>query len=284
MKIVVSLTFCACFCFVLCSCSDIQKEQKQHFENGNYAYNQKNYAVAADEYEAIVLSGSEAFEVYYNLGNTYFRKGDYPRAILNYERAARLNPRNEDNLNNLALANSKIQDRFEQMPELKIITFWKNITGIFSSAAWAFITVGFIALFLLSAFFYTLFPSYRVKRTSFYTGIVFLLLTGFSVAAAFSTYYRETEKTAIVMTRAVDLLSEPEADPNAFAGAGGDPALTSGGRANSASSPIVKTVIHAGTKLQILDQIGTYYKVQLPNGEKGWVAAPDVALVLPVGT
>jgi tetratricopeptide (TPR) repeat protein len=273
MKIVVSLTFCACFCFALCSCSDSQKEQKQHFENGNYAYSQKNYAVAADEYEAIILSGNEAFEVYYNLGNTYFRNGDYPRAILNYERAARLNPHDEDNLNNLALANSKIQDRFEQMPELKIITFWKNITSICSSSVWAFVVVGFIALFLVSIFFYMLFTSYAVKRTSFYSGIIFLLLIGFSLAAAFSAYGRETEKTAIVMTRAVDLLSEPEDAVS--------PASANSAGSTVTTGPAVKTVIHAGTKLQILDQIGTFYKVQLPNGEKGWVAAFNIALVLP---
>jgi tetratricopeptide (TPR) repeat protein len=245
------------------SCSDNQKEQQQHFEDGNYAYSQKNYEISADRYETIMQSGYEAFEVYYNLGNAYFRSGDYPRAILNYERAARLNPHDEDNLNNLALANSKIQDRFETMPELKIITFWKNITGAFYSTTWAFITVGFIALFLVCVFFYTLFPSYTIKRTSFYTGAVFLLLIGFSLAAALNAYGRETEKTAIVMTRATDLLSEPETNDT------------------STGNAAVKTVIHAGSKLLIIDRIGNYYKVQLPNGEKGWVATYDVALVLP---
>jgi tetratricopeptide (TPR) repeat protein len=270
--IIVFLTFC--------SCSNNQKEQ-QHFENGNYAYNQKNYAVAADQYEAITLSGSEAFEIYYNLGNTYFRKGDYPHAILNYERAARLSPNDEDNLNNLALANSKIQDRFETLPELKIITFWRNITNVFSSAAWAFITVGFIALFFVCAFFYALFSSYKIKRTSFYTGIVFLLLITFSLAAAFNAYHRETEKTAIVMTRAIDLLSEPETNLNTPAG-GGDPSVAANAVAGYPSGPTAKTIIHAGTKFKILDRIGNYYKVQLPNGEKGWVTASDIALVLPV--
>jgi hypothetical protein len=116
-------------------------------------------------------------------------------------------------------------------------------------------------------FFYTLFPSYTIKRTSFYTGILFLLLTGFSLAAALSVYGRETEETAIVMVRSTNLLSEPE---------------TGSYDSDSATAaPTAKTTVHAGSKLLIIDRIGNYYKVQLPNGEKGWIAAGDVALVLP---
>ncbi|MDR1974141.1 MAG: tetratricopeptide repeat protein [Bacteroidales bacterium] len=241
---------------LLHACSSNNQEQQENFNNGNYAYSEKNYATAIDRYEAIVQLGSEAFEMYYNLGNAYFRKGDYPRAILNYERAARFNPHDEDNINNLALANSKIQDRFEVMPEIKAVTLWKKFSYLFNSAAWAFITVGFLALLLVSLFFYVMYPSYTIKKTSFYTGIVFLFCMSLSLTATFSAYGRETEKSAIVMAFSTNLLSEPE------------------------SSSTAKTIIHAGSKLLLMDKIGSYYKVQLPNGEKGWVATSDIAPIL----
>jgi tetratricopeptide (TPR) repeat protein len=239
------------------SCKSGKSEQQQNFENGNYQYGEKNYAAAIKNYELITLSGQEAFEIYYNLGNSYFRAGDYPRAILNYERAVRLEPRNQDNLNNLALANSKIRDRFENMPELKIIRLWKNFSTVCSSAAWAFITVAFVALLFTSIFFYLMYSAYKTKRISFYAGLTALLCVGISVAAAFTEYNRENEDTAIVMAFSTDLLSAP--DP---------------------SQGTAKATIHAGSKINITDQANLYYRVRLPNGEKGFIFSGDVERVL----
>jgi tetratricopeptide (TPR) repeat protein len=238
------------------SCKSDKTEYQQNFENGNYQYGEKNYAAAIRNYEQITLSGQEAFEVYYNLGNSYFRAGDYPHAVINYERATRLKPRNQDNLNNLALANSKIRDRFEDMPELKIIKLWKNFSTLCSSAAWAFITIAFVALLFTSIFFYMMYSAYKTKRISFYAGLVALLCMGISVAAAFTEYNRETEDTAIVMAFSTDLLSAPDA------------------------GSMAKATIHAGSKVEITDKIDLYYKVRLPNGERGFLLSADVERVL----
>src|SRR5512133_3865306 len=87
-------------------------------EKANKAYTDGMYAEAADLYKKVAASGYAAPELYYNLGNACFKLNDFPGAILWYERARRLDPGNEDITFNLNVANSKIADKIEPVPEM----------------------------------------------------------------------------------------------------------------------------------------------------------------------
>ncbi|MDR2907953.1 MAG: tetratricopeptide repeat protein, partial [Bacteroidales bacterium] len=113
----------------------VQMFGKTTFEQGNDFYAAENYKQAAASYLTVVKSGFVSPELYYNLGNSYFRLGDYPHAILYYEKAKRLSPKDPDLLMNLGIAKTKIADKFETLPDIFFVHWWKVFTGLFSRDA-----------------------------------------------------------------------------------------------------------------------------------------------------
>ena len=92
------------------------------------AYQEKKYQQAIKDYESLLHSGVSA-SLYYNLGNAYYRTGNITKAILNYERAALLEPGNSDIRFNLQFACSKTIDRFSEPDEMFFITWYKAIVN-----------------------------------------------------------------------------------------------------------------------------------------------------------
>ena len=107
---------------------------------GDSAYIKEDYAAAIQIYEALLKNG-EASEVYYNLGNSYYKIGEIAKAVLNYERALLLQPGNSDIRANLEVARAKTIDKVEPTPEVfsKQI-MWKKI-GFISGIIFLIITV-----------------------------------------------------------------------------------------------------------------------------------------------
>ena len=94
-------------------------DAQQLFQNANQAYQTGNFPLAVEQYETI-LRGGKLFskELYYNVGNAYFRLNQTGRAILNYERAARLSPTDADIQTNLAVARGRVTDDIEAVSEV----------------------------------------------------------------------------------------------------------------------------------------------------------------------
>jgi tetratricopeptide (TPR) repeat protein len=108
------------------------------FLRGNALYQQGKYAEAREAYQEILKAGYVGGEVFFNLGNAYYKEGDIARAILNYERARRFIPGDDDLLHNLQLANLQIADRIEPAPRLFISDFWDGVRQSISldAATW----------------------------------------------------------------------------------------------------------------------------------------------------
>jgi tetratricopeptide (TPR) repeat protein len=166
-----SLIFILLFSFAF----NTLKSNNPAFELANAAYAKGDYEKAAGLYEQLLSGNEVSAEVYYNLGNAYYKSGKLGLAILNYERARKIAPEDEDILANLKLANQKTEDKIEAAPQL-FLTEWKSsITGLMSERAWS---VCCILLFVFAALLfavYTISSRSGVKKAGFYMGSLFVL-------------------------------------------------------------------------------------------------------------
>ncbi len=229
---------------------------------GNEYYTNNEYEKALETYLEILETDYEAFELYFNIGNAYYKTENYVRAILYYEKAKLLKPDNEDLLHNLQIVNSHTIDKIEAVPQL----FITQITGAFLSSlhsnAWAIFSVvsfwGF--LILLSIFLFS--NKSFIKKLTFLLAIIVLSI---SVATfAFSLKQKNallSDREAIILNSPVKVKSSP------------------------GENEIKLFEIHKGTKVKILEEImvkkeeSEWYKVKLKDGKTGWIKKMEVEII-----
>jgi len=223
------------------------------FNSANESYNNEMYTNAIDNYLQIVDAGYESDALYFNLGNACFKLGDIPSAILYYEKAKKLNPNDEDINFNLNVANTKIVDKIEPVPELFFWQWWRSIYNLFDANTWAKISVaGFILFFVLLAF-YLLSKLLIIRKTAFYTGLTILFFTIFTFIIASQKYdISKNQKEAIVFTPTITVKSSPN------------------------QNSVDLFVIHEGSKVSIIEQVGNWCEIKIANGSVGWL--PEDAL------
>ena len=142
---------------------------------GDSAYIKEDYAAAIQIYEALLKNG-EAADVYYNLGNSYYKIGEIAKAVLNYERALLLQPGNGDIRANLEVARAKTIDKVEPVPEVFFVSWIKSLTNSMSVDAWATWGIVSFILLIISFSLFFLFKQIVWKKSGFIAGIVFLFL------------------------------------------------------------------------------------------------------------
>ncbi len=132
-------------------------------QQADSAYAQDNFALAERLYLESIKQDGTSSTIFYNLGNAYYRQGNLGKAIVNYERALKLDPTNADARDNLDFVKSKITDR--QIDEGSIMTkLWHNVISTFKADTWAWIAVILFALFLAGAFTYMLSSVILIKK------------------------------------------------------------------------------------------------------------------------
>jgi tetratricopeptide (TPR) repeat protein len=220
----------------------------QLVDSANTAYAKKEFAKAAGLYEKVLAQGSEAPELYYNLGNAWFKCNNMPRAILNYERAKRLKPDDEARAVNLKMANARIVDKVEEAPQ-HFISGWKiRLLNVFSEKTWS---LGSIVLFIACLFFLLIyFVSARVwiRQLSL---VCFVLVLGSSVSTAAAAWNKnalaETHEEAIVMAPNISAKGSPdEKGTDLF-------------------------ILHEGTKVYLIQNSAGWTEIKLANGNTGWL-------------
>lgn len=220
------------------------------------AYIKENYSEAITIYEALLEQGVAA-EVYYNLGNSYYKAGNIAKAILNYERAVLLAPNNNDYKVNLEIASAKKVDKDVETPEVFLKTWGRGITNLMGSNQWAITSIILFLIFLsaLSAFILT--KKALVKRISFILAVCSIILV------PITNYCSSLQKdkilkhnTAIVMEPSVTVRSTPsETGTSLF-------------------------VIHQGKKVKIKDNsMKSWVEIQLENGQVGWLQSSDIEII-----
>ena len=120
---------------------------------GDSAYMNNDYISAAQVYESLLTNGESA-ELYYNLGNSYYKMGDIAKAILNYERALLLDPGSNDIRFNLDMAKAKTVDKVEENPEIFFVSWTKSLVNMHGITAWAICGIVFFILFIVSLYLF----------------------------------------------------------------------------------------------------------------------------------
>ena len=224
------------------------------WNSANNAYVEGLWEDAISGYDMIAGLGLESAALYCNTGNAYFKSGNISKAILNYERALKLDPSYEDARYNLELSNNMIQDRIDPVPDFILKVWAKDLCWLMDSDGWAVAFIIMFALMLAMILLFVLSPSVAGRRTGFFTGIVFLLLAVMSLS--FSLWqkndYMKADK-AIVMRPVSSVKSSPSSE---------------------ASQDLF--VLHEGTKVDILDQVGSWSNIELADGRQGWIRTSDI--------
>ena len=224
---------------------------------GVQAYTDGKFSDASAAWTSIEESGQKSAKLYYNLGNAWFKQGNYPKAILNYERALRLDPSYSDARYNLEFTNNFVQDKIEPVPEFILKSMARKVCYVMGSNAWAVIFIVLFAAALIMGLLFLLGSSVGKRRAGFYCGIVLLLL---SVGALSFSVWQKSDSlktdTAIVMSPVSSVKSSP-----------------------SSGSSKDLLVIHEGTKVTILDEVGSWKNISLADGRQGWIETADIEII-----
>ncbi len=248
--------FVILFIFGIAQLGFSQESGDSLFVKAQHQYNEGLYHEAILSYNQILEGGFESAEVYYNQANSYFKINDLPSAILFYEKAKKLKPNDEDIQYNLNIANSRIIDNIENVPEIFLRTWWNNFYNMFSANGWAKITIGFFIGFLLFFAIYLLSNNRIIKKIFFVFAALIFLTTIFSLALSYQKYYYSVEqKEAIVFQPTVTIKSSPN------------------------KNSVDLFVIHEGTKVYISDELDSWYEIRIANGSVGWLPKSSSRLI-----
>lgn len=224
---------------------------------GDSAYMRNDYASAIQIYESLLTKG-EAAEIYYNLGNSYYKTDDIAKAILNYERALLLQPgKNADVRANLEIARSKTIDKVVSVPDIFFVTWTKSLINCLSVDAWAKLGVAFFILLLVSFSLFFFSKQIVWKKSGFIAGIVFLIFV------VLSNVFASEQKTELMNRNNAIILS---------------PSVTV--RSTPSESGTSLFVLHEGHKIEIKDNSMREWKeIRLEDGKVGWVPASAIEVI-----
>ena len=139
------------------------------WNSANAAYNEGNFEKAATEYEQILLQNLHSAALYYNLANAYFKQGELGKALLNYNRASRIAPSDEDIRHNQEYAEKMTKDSIEKLPEFFLSTWLRQVRGAMSCTAWTILSLVMLVVALTMGLVYLLSQRMSLRKMGFYT-------------------------------------------------------------------------------------------------------------------
>jgi tetratricopeptide (TPR) repeat protein len=220
------------------------------------AYTQGNYQQAISDYEDLLKQGVSA-DIYYNLGNAYYRMDDMTRAVLNYERALLLAPGDRDIRFNLQMARSKTIDKIIPETELFFVTWYRSLVNQMSVDQWARVALISLALAIVLALVYLFANRIWLRKLGFFGAI--LLIIVFVLGNVFAQYQKSgllDRRGAIIMGSAVTVKSTP------------------------AQNGTDLFILHEGTKVTITDgQLKDWKQVRVADGKEGWVETSQIEII-----
>jgi tetratricopeptide (TPR) repeat protein len=245
-RIILFLSIILCF-------SQLAFSQMSEVKQANDLYAKGDYTNAAKQYEKILSRDGVAPEIYYNLGNAYYKSNEIGHSILNYERALRLSPSFDDARFNLELAQQKVVDNIVPSPTFFIGRWIQNLIKLLTSNQWLIISVGVFILCLISVFLFIFGTSRVTRKISFYFAMVLVGITFFSlIFSGVRKGQMYNHKEAIVMSGVISVKSSPD------------------------KSGTDLFQLHEGAKVSIKSTLGSWTEIKLSNGGIGWVEQVNI--------
>ncbi len=222
-------------------------------QNADDEYAKGNYQQAIKDYQEILKTGVSS-EIYYNLGNAYYRTDNITQALLAYERALQLSPGDNDIRFNLQYARSKTIDKITPETEMFFVTWYNSLVNFTSVDRWANTAIVSIVMALLLILVFLFAPQMSARKSGFYGSAVFLLLFAFANLFAFQQKHElETKQGAIVIAPTVNVKKTP------------------------AASGTDVFVIHEGTRVDITDRgMKQWRGIKLADGREGWLKTSQI--------
>ena len=216
--------------------------------NADTEYQKGNYQQAIRDYEEILKNGESA-EIYFNLGNAYYRTDNITKAVLNYERARLLSPGDDDINFNLQFARSKTIDKITPESEMFFVTWYKSLVNFTSVDNWAKTGILCIVMALLLVLLYLFGPRLMLRKIGFFGGLAFFVIFLLSNLFAFQQKQALDNRTgAIIISPSVNIKKTPAK--------------------NSAD----QFVLHEGTRVDIIDKGMTDWRcIRVGDGREGWI-------------
>ena len=226
-----------------------QDNAKTQFDTANELYRNEKYTEAIEKYESIIKKDKlESAELYFNIGNCYYKLGKIASSIYNFEKALLLDPDDETIQINLNFAQKMAIDDIKVMPKVGFSSFLNKTTAIFTYDIWAWIAVGFSTFFLLFFIGYY-FSSMTILKRIFFLGM-FVLLGFMVISVVFAFLQKQLDKKirpAIVFEELVNVKTEPKTTAeNAF-------------------------ILHEGTKVFVKETLDNWKRIELTDKSEGWI-------------
>ena len=222
-------------------------------DSANLAYSKGEYFKAAQLYENIVSKGLEAPEVYFNLGNAHYKSNNIAFAILNYERALKLDPDNQDFSYNLKLANQKTEDKIDAAPQL-FLSQWKNsMVDLMTEKGWSKLCIGLIIFALILFAMYITMRGRAIKQFGFFGGATLFFLSLITFFIAQHKYYHTKYNSYGIIT---------------------SPSITVTGSPNERGTKLF--ILHEGTKVNVTQEDTSWAEIKIANGNTGWIKKSEL--------
>jgi tetratricopeptide (TPR) repeat protein len=220
------------------------------------AYVRGQYQQAIAQYEALLKQGASA-DLYYNLGNAYYRTENIPEAVLNYERALLLSPGDRDIRFNLQIARSKTFDKIVPESEMFFVTWYRSLVSMMSVDGWARTALVALALTIILLLVYLFSDRIWLRKAGFFGGVALLVL--FVAANIFAWQQKKdllNRKGAIIFAPAVTVKSTPAANGTDL------------------------FILHEGTKVEITDgSMKEWKEIRLADGKEGWIESKHMRVI-----
>lgn len=226
------------------------------FVDANELYRNGEFEKAIEKYKKIETTEKISSELFYNLGNAYYKLNKVGPSIFYYEKALKINPLNEDVKNNLVFAKRLALDNIEEVPKTVFQKFNINYLQKLSYNNWAIVTVvfSFLAAILFLLFYFSDSP---IKKRFYFTVSIICFL--FLMSTLFITYHQynfsKNNIEAIVFAEKTEVKNAPTVNAEEV------------------------FTLHEGTKVIVLDAIDNWKKIKIADGKQGWIIADEIKLL-----
>lgn len=226
---------------------------QSNLEQANTAYSEGKFEEALGFYQQALTESGASAEVYFNIGNSYYKLNQVANSILYYERALLFDPADKDIRFNLEIAKLKAVDRIEPVGEFFLTKWRHSIQNLMSTNNWAYFSIVCFVLLIVCAFMFFFARIIALKKVGFFAGLVLLILVIFGNVFSYNQKKKLTNRnSAIIFSPTTTIKSSPD---------------------NSGTDLFI---LHEGTKVEIKSTLGNWSEIETADGNVGWIQSTEI--------